>query len=137
MRRVMLVMTVLLAGVLLSSCRFFEDPVSLDVSITIGRTLELDEVFRLENVSIEVGYDRKDDVTLDLSDRKVTIEEGILMVNEGGTDIHVIDTGTVGDHHIRITYEGLTWSLAYTVVDPDNVQDPHPGDDELPDPPAL
>jgi hypothetical protein len=137
MRRVMLIMTVLLAGVFLSSCRFFEEPVALDVPIAIGRTLEIDEVFRLDNVVITVGYDKKDDVVLDLSDKDVTIEEGILSIDEGGTTVHVIDTTTVGDHHIRITYKDLTWSLAYTVVDPDDVQDPHPGDDELPDPPAL
>ena len=137
MRRMMSVMTVLLAGVLLSSCRFFEEPVSLDVPITIGRTLEMDEVFRLDNVTITVGYDKKDDVTLDLSDKDVIIEEGILAITEGGTEVYVVDTSTVGDHHVRITYKELTWSLAYTVVNPEDTQDPHPGDDELPDPPSL
>jgi hypothetical protein len=137
MRRMISVIVILLAGVLLSSCRFFEDPVSLDVPIEIGRTLELDEVYGLDNVPITVGYDKKDDVVLDLSDKDVIIEEGILELDEGGTTVHVVDTSTVGDHHIRITYKDLTWSLAYTVVDPDDVQDPHPGDDELPDPPSL
>jgi len=137
MRRVMLAITVLLAGVLLSSCRFFEEPVSLDVPITIGRTLEMDEVFRLDNVTITVGYDKKDDVVIGLSDRDITIEEGILSITEGGTEVYVVDTRTAGDHHVRITYKELTWSLAYTVVNQENTQDPHPGDDELPDPPSL
>ncbi|MCF7932992.1 MAG: hypothetical protein K9K93_07475 [Acholeplasmataceae bacterium] len=136
-KQVMSLTLIAALSVLLGGCGWFKDVTSVRLSFVVERTFEIDEDISLDGVTVTVVYDRGDDEVLNLGDSKVDILSGVLEVDSGGQTMLKLDTTTLGDYALEVSVDGVTHRIVYTVVDTANLPDPLPGDEELPDPPAL